>query len=54
MSTFLEESPLLNSMNQNIFNKIKLNDLSKGNNIDILLMDKDKKLINKKKQLIQQ
>ena len=46
MSTMIEESPLLNSMNQNIFNKMKLADISKGSNIDILLMDKDKKIIN--------
>jgi len=46
MSTILEESPLLNSMNQNIFRKINLNEISKGNNIDILLMEKDKKIIN--------
>ena len=42
--SFIEDDPFSNLMNQKSLND--LNNISKGNNIDLLLMEKDKEIIN--------
>ena len=42
--TYIEKAPFLNTFNEKPFNK--LNEISNGNNIDLILMEKDKEIIN--------
>ena len=42
--TYIENAPFLNTFNEKPFNK--LNEISNGNNIDLILMEKDKEIIN--------
>jgi chromosome segregation ATPase len=42
----MEDGSFINIMNQNAFNNIDINDIPKGKNYDLILMEKDKEIIN--------
>ena len=48
--SIIDNGPFLNSLNTQSFNN--LNNVSKGNNIDLYLMEKDKEIINLSNQNI--